>query len=281
MLVESECPSQPVYRFVAVPFDNDVLRNGMFLTDLRHGEVGEREEVLVERHVVVDILVAGHSGHHYIVVFPTYGQSVHYRVPAVEAGVVVVDFTCVGRFVSISPLTYERKACHVFQCQTFIRFPTQFERGPKVVFLVAFFTVVHVGEESVGMIAIDVASDAELVGNTCIMGYSGFYRIGVAIFGEDTCALKRKRRQGADIDDSSHRVASVECALRTAHHFHLLDVEDVEVVVVLVHHRNVVDIQSDNRLIDTRSDASDIYGRGYSRTIVGYIHVGDDAAYIF
>ena len=65
--------------------------------------------------------------------------------------------------------------------------------------------------------------------------------------------LVSKGRFSEHADKPAHRIASVECALRTSHHVDTLDVGVVEVESGFVDERDVIDIQSYGRRIDART----------------------------
>ena len=66
-------------------------------------------------------------------------------------------------------------------------------------------------------------------------------------------SLVSKGRFCEHADKPTHRIASVECALRTSHHVDALDVGVVEVESGFVDERDVIDIQSYGRRIDART----------------------------
>ena len=51
-------------------------------------------------------------------------------------------------------------------------------------------------------------------------------------------------------------------------------IKKVKIVAVLVHNRHLVNRQRHNRLVDARTEAAHIDGRGHTRTIIGLVVVG-------
>ena len=164
MPVEAENASKPAEFLVLVAFYQQVAGHCMLFFLLSEGEIWQWKEILVKRHIVVDILVACHSGEQEFLVLPFNCQSVEKGIAAVETRVVVVDFTGAYKFVGVSALAHYRHACRIQHCQSFFRNPFQFKRCPHGILFVAFLTVICIGEESVGMCVVDTGSYPKIVG---------------------------------------------------------------------------------------------------------------------
>ena len=82
---------------------------------LGQGEVGQCREVLVEGHVVVDILVAGDARQRPAVEALGHRQAVHHAGAAVEAGVVICYFPRLHPLVGVTALAAQRGAQCVAQ----------------------------------------------------------------------------------------------------------------------------------------------------------------------
>ena len=87
-------------------------------------------------------------------------------------------------------------------------------------------------------------------------------------------ALIGERRFGVNLNQSAHRIASVQRSLRAAQYVDAFDVGVVEVESGLVDVGDIVHIQSHGRRVDARTDTADIDGGSKARTVVGDEHVG-------
>lgn len=105
--------------------------------------------------------------------------------------------------------------------------------------------------------------------------------VAAAVFGAQADTLVRERRERVYVDDPAHRVASVERRLRPPQHFDALGVGQFHVVIVLVQHRNVVDVEPHDRLVDPCPEPADVDRRGHARPVVGDVEVGDVLREVF
>ena len=105
--------------------------------------------------------------------------------------------------------------------------------------------------------------------------------VAAAVFGAQADTLVRERRERVDVDDPAHRVASVERRLRPPQHFDALGVGQLHVVIVLIQHRDVVDVEPHDRLVDPRPEPADVDRRGHARPVVGDVEVGDVLREVF
>ena len=64
--------------------------------------------------------------------------------------------------------------------------------------------------------------------------------------------------------------------MRSAQHFHLGDVHEVEIVVFLANDRHIVDVEPHRRLVDACAQSPHIDGGGHPTPIIGYEDVGDE-----
>ena len=102
--VEAEGAHQPAVAPLAARTDDDVLGQPVILFGLREREIGFGQEILVERHAVVAVLVAGDRGDLPPVGGVAYRQAVVERRAAVAAGVVVGDAPRRGRGIGVASL---------------------------------------------------------------------------------------------------------------------------------------------------------------------------------
>ena len=61
---------------------------------------------------------------------------------------------------------------------------------------------------------------------------------------------------------TSHRVTAIECTLGATENVNSFDIIEIEIESRFVEIRNIVYIHTYRRRIDTRTDATDIHGRG-------------------
>ena len=114
------------------------------------------------------------------------------------------------------------------------------------------------------------------VGRELVVG-RGSETVGIpaAVFGHEPHAFVSERRERVDVHHASHRVAAVERRLGAAQDLDALGVGQLRVEVVLVQHRNVVDVKSDDRLVDARPESPYVDRRGHARTVVRGVEVGN------
>ena len=105
--------------------------------------------------------------------------------------------------------------------------------------------------------------------------------VAAAVFGAQADTLVCERRERVYVDDAAHRVAPVERRLRAPQHFDALCVGQFHVVIVLVQHRNVVDVEPHDRLVDPCPEPADVDRRGHARPVVGDVEVGDVLREVF
>ena len=86
---------------------------------------------------------------------------------------------------------------------------------------------------------------------------------------------------GVDPDESAHRVAPVEGALRATEHVEAFHVEEVEIVGAFVGVGHVVHVKADSRRVDARADAPDVDGRRDARAVVRHEEVGHEGRCAF
>ena len=144
---------------------------------------------------------------------------------------------------------------------------------------VALLTIVLVSVLATSSGAIDATSDAQLVVDARIVACADLHGHVRRHLGDDASALPLHGRQGVDVHEPAHGVAAIEGALWPTQHLHSGYVGDVEVVVLLAHHRHIVDVEAHRGLVDACTQATNINSRGHSTTIFGQEEVGHKIAH--
>lgn len=156
-----------------------------------------------------------------------------------------------------------------------------FQRPPPIRSQSHFLARCEVLEESARMRVIARHGHAQ-VGVYPVIGRSPEpVAVAAAVFGAQADTLVRERRERVYVDDAAHRVAPVERRLWAPQHFDALCVGQLHVVIVLVQHRNVVDVEPHDRLVDPCPEPADVDRRGHARSVVGDVEVGDVLREVF
>ena len=103
--IEAEGTHEPFVGATVVASCHHVLSHGMLTARLGEGEVGQWREVVVECHVVIEILIAGDARERPVVEVLSDGQSVHDAGAAIKAGVVVGYLPGLDPLVGVTALT--------------------------------------------------------------------------------------------------------------------------------------------------------------------------------
>ena len=258
----------------------------MFADGLTQREVGERREVLVERHRIVRVLVAGDRRDAVPCGVAAHGESVADRRAEVGAGVVAGDLpgpedrsvvvageplARIG--VGVAALIEPRDRQRVVQPQPPAVVPLHFPATAGLPLPVAGPVCVFVLEEAVraGVEARD--GHAESGRQPVVGGGPGPQRVAAAVFDQRPHPFVRERRKRVDVHHAAHRVAPVERRLRAPQHLDAFDVGQFRVEAVLVEQRHVVDVQPDDRLVDARPEPPHVDRRGHARPVVRGVEV--------
>ena len=292
--VESECPQQPAVGFVPARTEDEVLGHAMLGTGLPEREIREGQEILIEDHLVVGILVARDGGDGETAGVVADRESVAQGGAAVGAGVVVADFPAADDGASvvaddvvadigigIAALFEHRERKRIVDAESRAVAPLGFPASAAQPFPVAFVARGEILEESARVGIITRYGHAQ-IGREFVVGRGAeLVAVAAAVFGAQAHALVRERREGVDVDYAAHRIAAVERALRSAEYFDAFGVGQFRVVIVLVENRYVVDIESHDRLVDARTESPDVDRRGHARAVVGGEEVGDLLGEVF
>ena len=271
----------------------NVLGESVFRTRLFEREIRKGQEILVEDHLVVGILVAGDRGHRETAGVVAHREPVAEGRAAVGARVVVADLARaddrlpvvhdhladVG--IGIPALLEHRERQRIVDPQPRTVAPLRLPASAAHPLPVAFFARCEVLEESARMRVIARHGHAQ-VGVYPVIGRSPEpVAVAAAVFGAQADTLVCERRERVYVDDAAHRVAPVERRLRAPQHFDALCVGQFHVVIVLVQHRNVVDVEPHDRLVDPCPEPADVDRRGHARPVVGDVEVGDVLREVF
>ena len=184
VLVEAEEAAEPCQRrFLKAPC-HEVLRQPVFPLALRQGEIVEWQEVLVERHVVVQKLEGGDAAErHYIVDVERRGEAVGEQEAAVEAGVVVVDAVGLDVAVGVSALVEVADKQRVAEAEGRGWCPIGLETSGVLAFAARLATVVFIGVEAIGAVGLADDGESEVFVGLPVGGDGCAVGVGSAILG--------------------------------------------------------------------------------------------------
>ena len=109
---------------------------------------------------------------------------------------------------------------------------------------------------------------------TAIYRYPCFDIAAVPAFHSRLHALEFQRGECLYIHYASHSVSAIERVLWSAQNRYPTDVAEHEVVGVLVQIGDAVYIEAHGRLVDARSQPSNVYRGGHACSIVGNVEIG-------
>ncbi len=271
--IKAECTAKILVAALITLYDK-ILRKRPFMALLRQRKVVLWQEILIERHVVIDILKPCNRRNRYIVSKPAHRQSVDNRRSTIKASVIIVYLTGFIRCIGIAALTGHRGPRAVFQHKRLRRTPRSLHFAKPLTLCVNLLAVIQIAEESIGSIVGADNGQTELLCWTQINRSIRTPRITHAILYQTSYSGIFQRRQRRHIYHATHSVAAVKYALRAPYHLDMVEVGNIEVVSVLVEQRHIVDIHRHDRLVDTSAQTSDIYRRGHTRAIARHIKIG-------
>ena len=137
-----------------------------------------------------------------------------------------------------------------------------------------------VAEEAAFVVIEAAGRESETLGHPVVMRQRSVVGIVRACADAQVRALIGERRFGVNLNQSAHRIASVQRSLRAAQYVDAFDVGVVEVESGLVDVGDIVHIQSHGRRVDARTDTADIDGGSKARTVVGDEHVGNESGQV-
>ena len=182
--VKTESAKQPAICPCRCGASHDVFGHGVLFSLLREGEVRIYGEILVERHIVVEILVAGDAAYREVLIIPLNGQTVENAGAAIEAGVVVGNHVLAQLLVGVAALTAVDKREHIAHKQVGGWHPLHFHARSGLLFPVGFLTVVRVAKFAVGGIVQNVERDAQIVSQLHIVACPDFVGVVRTVLNE-------------------------------------------------------------------------------------------------
>ncbi len=298
MSVKSEQTGQPAVVAPDGALGYKILGYGPLMPALCQRKKVERQKVLVEGHIVGEILHGSDARQRHPTRTPFHGKAVGNRRAPVETGVIVVHATRQVRshpvlleylagslaygigsiWVSALPQYLERG--RILHPQFGRRVPHGLPPQRALVLAVAFLTVVLIAVKSVGMAVVAAHCHAETGIDAPVVRHPCAQAVAASILQHRAQPLHLQWRQRVDINQATHGIASVERRLGASQQLDTLHIAQVEIKIVLVEIRHIVDIEPYHRLVDARPDASYIYRRGHPRPIVGDIEVWGHLAHI-
>ena len=247
-----------VARGVLVAADDEILSHRVFTACLSQCEIVVDSEILVQRHVVVQILVAGDARHNEVVEGLANRQTVNNRCAAVETRVVIGNLASFNPLIGVTALTARRDRRHIGHVPAVLVAPLEFGSGAEHAFPVTAAAIELVGELATGRIVLSRQRQTQVLLEQGVVACPHAPRAVVGTLDDSACALVVERRQGIDVHQTAQGVAAVQGVLWPAHHLHAGDIHQVKVVILLGHHGHVVDSQTHCGLVDACADAADI-----------------------
>ena len=206
--------------------------------------------------------------------------------PFVEAVIVIIHVAgavChrVADGVGVASLVRAVERTHQPEREPRTGFPFQADASGTGFRIVRFLVGIEVGEVSVTVSVIARDGIPEFLADFIVMG-EGIVAITIGPVGKpQVCPFIFQRRFGVDVDDAAHRVAPVECSLRTAQHFYPVYFGKVEIECRFLEVGDSVDVEADRRRVDLRTDPADVDGRRQFRSVIGHEEVRDEGTELF
>ena len=210
-------------------------------------------------------------------------QSVAKRVAHICAGVVVVHIVQhillhIVEHIGIATLVAITQRGRVIDLPAATQVADQAHTTTAALAIVYVAAIVGIIEEALlHAVVISTYRVTEFtISATSVIRRLGTKRDTRAVFQLRPDALIVHRREGVDIHLATHRVTAIECALRAAQQLNTRHIEHIEVVVVLIKVGHAVHRKTNDRLVDTRTEATNVDRRGHLRAVVGLVEVGHD-----
>ena len=262
----------------------------MLLLTLLESKVVLGQEVVVDVHLIVHILIRSDACQGEFVEVVADAQAVTHRHTGIGRRLVVADLThklltvlfglCrADIFVGVTTLLHNREGERIVDAQCAI---TVLELGAEVaaILLVAERVIVEVAPISVVAGILRRERKTELLAKLVVGGCSHSQRIARAIVGTEAHTLIGQGRERVVIYHAGHRIATIERSLRTAQELYALDILQLGVVEIFVGQLHIIDSHSHNGLVDSGTHTTNIYRGGGTRAIVGYKEVWDVGQHI-
>ena len=279
MFKETEQTAKKVEGTQIFGLDNKLLCHGVLFLVLPHREVIERQEVIVEFHAVIDILIACRGGDCHAVEITLNYKTVG-DVKSLIRTLIIVGYRgyliCHGIVMTISPTALAHIAGRkgVVDAPVLCRQPLQAQTQCGIVATVAVGAKLIVPEVAVAVIIHHTYRPTEGVTRLGIVRCLETNTVCRSILQSQTLSLEIERRHSVEIYCTTRGVAPKEQPLCSTHNLHTVNVKQLKIVTILVHYRHAVDVHAHHRLVHARAETTHIHRRCHARTIVGLIEIG-------
>ena len=266
--VEGVQTHQPTILATLVGAKNDIFGDVVLLLALFESEVIFGEEVVVYVHLIVEILIRCKARKHHLAEVVAKAQTLTHSVSLVGARFVVVYLSDqlltmlfgVWRadiFVWVTTLLYCREGYRVVERKSTLA-KLKFCADIAAILLVAESARIVVAVVSVVVGILTRNRESKPFTKTVVGRSRKTVGVARAILGTQTNTLIFEWREGVDIYHTTHCVATIEGGLRTTQKLYTLDVGEFGVVEIFVGNRNIIDIHTHHRLVDTGTHSSHI-----------------------
>ncbi len=233
VLVKAESTGQPAVASRRAA-QHQVLGDALLVLTLGESEVALRQKVLVERHVVAQIVESGDGGKGESGTIPTHCDTVSDTAATVEHWVVIVDLARLGRGIGISALINEISREDILDIDHARRTP---HRTPSQRLLIAssgLAAIIEVAEVAALIGIVEVEAHGHFPAKTLVEPDGVAQRSVGSHAGHHAHPLIVHGRYGVDIHQTGYGVATVERGLRTAQHFYALHIGHLEIESVFI-----------------------------------------------
>ena len=143
-----------VARGVLVAANDEILGHRVFTACLSQCEIVVDGEILVKRHVVVQILVAGDARHDEVVEGLAHRQTINDRRAAVKTRVVIGNLASFNPLIGVTALAARRDRRHIGHVPAVLVAPLELGSGAEHAFPVTTAAIELVGELATGPIVL-------------------------------------------------------------------------------------------------------------------------------
>ena len=242
-----------------------LLGGGVLPLGLVEGEHRSRREILVEIHGIEKQLDTRDRAEVPSVPPDACPETVSDADSLVRTLVIVIhrkQFPVIPQPVWITALLVERDREGIVHTDLL---PAQLAPHPEIqcIGTVTVLACEVIGIESVGMPVSDHCTRTAFIDRS-----PGADRGRGTVLHPATDSLIRRRCEGFHRQDAGHGIASVQCSLRPAVHVHATYVKELEIIIVLVEDRDIVNVEPDHGIVYPRAEAPHIYGGCHRGAIV-------------
>ena len=227
-LIESAYASSPLPAATGFGLEYQFLTYGLGVLFLNHSIDILLREILVQIHLIFQILKSRHTAENEIICLMLQIQSTIQQITFVSAFLVIGNFADIvltilfpthqsGVRIRITALIGKLIIQGKVQFQILFRKINGTKAPSKFITFVDFAVVAHyIFKETALMVIKQISRKGKPIGNTVIVTHGSL----IIIIGSGTqsqvCSLISERRLGVDTDQAAHRITSVESSLRSA-----------------------------------------------------------------